>query len=551
MVDGALSLASHFQHADLTITRELKDHINEFLRTPQDALLGQKPRLPKWGFVMRSIAISSFPDLRIEAPLKAGDKSGQSEILYLQRISEDVILCLTDRIPGETTFTELLISQPGHQQGFCFGNKIDDKLVSFTFKRLSTKPGATLPTGESRFVDRTWNRDRKNDEPLPVFDWTNRIIIMSEFAKQCMATLQKTGYFDWKTGSPSSILSSQLTRAAFFLGVISKSDSTLQQYLVSPAKSPWLVKDGCRQIYVPDASQLYRPAPATQPQEPPTPTPLPHVDLPVNHRPQAKLVRGVSASAFASRPATDISYWNYWGYYWGNRQNLFMAGAKVRGAGYFSPSIDCFPLHLGKSPQIRLDPYVAAPMDIVFKTKGHTNSNFFPLNVDLIEWMIPVKLPSVTLTGDFDIEPVMFRVGGTVDHPELPTAEPIETGCKWIYDTRLIRGTFLDYMNQGGEYIAVPKPEKQNLKVLLAVRARSRDNPWAEPTHPNKPIDASFLLKGVRWELNASAPLAEGDTVAYKTRFMVLWRNIHRSPVTNSFAKDCPVEIVAKIGKQT
>lgn len=164
VIDGALSLASHFEHADFAITKELKDHINEYLRTPQDAMNGKPPRLPKWGFLIRSIAISSHPDLRIEAPLQTDDTSGQSEIPFLQRISEDVIMCLTDRTPGETTFTDVFISQPGHQQGFAFGDTLDHQQVSLTFKRLPTKLGATIDSKEKE-APVSWRSNRRKESP--------------------------------------------------------------------------------------------------------------------------------------------------------------------------------------------------------------------------------------------------------------------------------------------------------------------------------------------------------------------------------------------------
>lgn len=548
VVDGALSLASHFEHADFAITRELKGHINEYLRTPQDETNGKLPRLPKWGFLIRSVAISSCPDLRIEAPLQADDTSGQSEILFLQRIGEDVIMCLTDRIPGETTFTEILVSQPGHQQGFSFGDTLDDQQVSLTFKRLPTKPGATIDPKEKE-IPMTWRRKRQEGEPLPIFDWKNRTIIMTELSKQCMTALKKQGYFEWDNGSPSSIISTQLTCAAFSLGITATPDASLQQFLNDPTKSPWLVKDGVRQIYVPDGFEVVKHSLTAPPSKQLLiPVMLPHVDLPVDHRPQTKIITTASTSSVATHVATELPRFDY-EFYRGKMEDCceFGYGGAQRKGFSFDPSVDCFPLNLGKAEKILLrPPFTGTPIDVVFVTKGHTSSSAPPFNIDVIEWLIPVDFPSVTLTDNFadpTVQASLFRIDGSVDHPELPTAEPINIGCKWVYDTRLAYGTLLDFHREPGCYVGTPQPDAKNLKVLLGVRARARDNPHAEAKRPNKTIDASFLLKSVQWHW--PWPELKGTPFDYRARFDVLFGNIHRKGIHQSIAIDCNLNITA------
>lgn len=210
--------------------------------------------------------------------------------------------------------------------------------------------------------------------------------------------------------------------------------------------------------------------------------------------------------------ATELPRFDYGFYYSWLHSHLWYGNTQARMAQglYFKPSVDCFPLHLGKAENVLLQtPSLRTPMDVVFVTKGHTNSSFQPFNVDVIEWLIPVDFPSVTLTDDFadpKVEASLFHIDGTVDHPELPTAEPINIGCKWVHDTRLVYGTLLEFrMDSMGDHIATPKPDAKNLKVLLVARARARDNPYAEPDKPDKAIDASFLLKGVR---TLAVPLA-------------------------------------------
>ncbi|KAI1114240.1 hypothetical protein F5Y14DRAFT_451211 [Nemania sp. NC0429] len=514
VIDGALSLASHFEHADFAITRELKAHINEYLRTPQDVMNGKIPRLPKWGFLMRSVAISSCPDLRIEAPLQADDTSGQSEILFMQRISEDVIVCLTDRIPGETTFTEVLISQPGHQHGFSFGDTLDDQQVSLTFKRLPTKPGATIDPKE-REVPMTWRSKRQGGDPLPIFDWKNRTIIMTEFSKQCMAVLKKQGYFEWENGSPSSIISTQLTCAASRLGITAAPDPSLQQCLNDPAKSPWLVEDGARQIYVPDDSEVVKPSLTAPPSKQQLiPATLPHVDLPVGHRPQPERTAEASASPVTTRTATELPRFDYRSFYMFNDYDFQYRNMGSSNMMRFEPSVDCFPLHLGKEKTIEFRPSaIGAPMDVVFVAKGRIDEGWRPYEILAIEWLIPVDFPSATLTDKFadpKVQAPLFRIGGTVDHPELPTVEPVNIGLKWVYDVRLVYGTLMDWHeDEYQRYIGTPLPDAKNLQVLLVVRARPRDE-----RHVEKAIDASFLLKNVCWHLPKEPPDGHMDVAA-------------------------------------
>ncbi|KAI3316489.1 hypothetical protein HD806DRAFT_527845 [Xylariaceae sp. AK1471] len=70
--------------------------------------------------------------------------------------------------------------------------------------------------------------------------------------------------------------------------------------------------------------------------------------------------------------------------------------------------------------------------------------------------------------------------------------------CIYIYDTRLVYGTLLEFrMDSMGDHIVTLKPDTKNLQVFLVVRARARDNLYAESNKPNKPINASFLLNNV------------------------------------------------------
>ncbi|KAH7322579.1 hypothetical protein B0I35DRAFT_407045 [Stachybotrys elegans] len=276
-------------------------------------------------------------------------------------------------------------------------------------------------------------------------------------------------------------------------------------------RNPWQTKDGARQIYVPSpisapparTTTSKQPA-ASAPQTTTTKASLPHVELPVGHRPRAKEAWGSSYTPKPLKMVKDLPCFDYWPYYDG--ELIYYGGTSLPYADYFKPTVDCFPLHLGRGSEVLLQPYIDAPMDVVFTANGHTGSNFMPFNVDFIEWLIPVHVSDSapldkSLEPNPDEQPPLFTIGGTLDHPSLPSAEPINIGCRWLYDTRLVHGTLLDFPLDEYKHKAVPKPDTNNLHALLIVRARSRDNPWREPECPDKYIDAGFLLKDARWHV--------------------------------------------------
>ncbi|TKW56295.1 hypothetical protein CTA1_11913 [Colletotrichum tanaceti] len=425
---------------------------------------------------------------------------------------------------------------------------------------------------------------RQQREPPPVFDWTNRTLILAEFARQCVDSLKQPGCFEWDTAQgimPSSVLASQLASAAFQLTIDSPPDDELQKVLADPNRTPWLTKDGARQIYVTPA--VSAPASATITAKTSTAsvdsplittaTILQHVELPVDHRPPTRRppppvasTTGATAPPTTTRTVKDLPRFDYGPYYYRDERFFSYGATQNKYADYFRPTIDCFPLHLGRGgDRVLLQPYRDAPMDVVFTATGRTETNFMPFNVDLIEWLIPVHVAAAaaeessplldeSLTpepGDLP-PPPLFAVGGTLDHPDLPAVEPINIGCRWLYDARLTHGTLLDYPEERYEHNAVPKPDHdaRNLGALLVVRARARDNPWREDRHVKKLVDASFLLKGARWHMPDAVrllpTLGEDGTVGHDMKFGVCFRNIHRSPVSKSIGLDRVIRIEAK-----
>ncbi|KAK3312569.1 hypothetical protein B0H66DRAFT_538864 [Apodospora peruviana] len=407
---------------------------------------------------------------------------GESEILLLRRIAEAVILCFTDRIPGETSFTKLLLSQPGHQQGFALDYWVDESHLKMTLRALPKTPG-----GNTVEISKLWNRAPKTGEPLPVFDWKTRTLILVEFAKQCVDSLRKPGYFEWDKEKGDSKLDSWLPVGQ--RGVPTR-----------PRMGP--VRDTCQ---VP--SQLL---PAPRPnsrrllllrQRPRKVSRMLHCLLDIVLRQRR---RGVLHLCLPTQTVKDLPSFEYGPYY--DRKEINYGGTSKQYTQYFKSTVDCFPLHLGPGSEILLQPYIDVPMDVVFIATGHTSSHRYSFNVNWIEWLIPVHVPaSAPLDKLLEPNPVeqpsLFSIGGTLDHPSLPSVEPIN----------------------------------------IWVPARPRDNPGREEENPNKHIDPSFLLKGARWHV----PDAASSDHAISMQFRVLFRNMHHSAVTKSVAMDRTVRVVA------
>ena len=143
-IDGALSLANHISRTDDVLRRKMKEVINDYSKTV-DPSLGYRPQVPKYGCLLRSDLIRSFPDLHVTAPFPtihvAVDDGSQKRapILRHERLSEDTLLCLFDRVPGSQELATLTFTQPAHQQYFVVGKKITSTTLETVYKRVHSQ----------------------------------------------------------------------------------------------------------------------------------------------------------------------------------------------------------------------------------------------------------------------------------------------------------------------------------------------------------------------------------------------------------------------------
>lgn len=163
LIDGALSVANHFDKHEDFIRDSIKVDINKYLNTV-DPALGYAPQIPTYGFLLRSDLCSQFPDLVVSAPMLP-DKLG-APLLRHENIDDGVMLCLFDRVPSGPEFQSLTFIQPPHQQCFAVGGSLDEAQLITQYKTVYTHRNLNSPEK----VNITPKISLKTDKN-PVFLW--------------------------------------------------------------------------------------------------------------------------------------------------------------------------------------------------------------------------------------------------------------------------------------------------------------------------------------------------------------------------------------------
>ncbi|EXL68397.1 hypothetical protein FOPG_15544 [Fusarium oxysporum f. sp. conglutinans race 2 54008] len=199
-VDGGLSLANHFARDDDAIRRAVKQCINKYLDMPLNG--GTVPQLPRWGFFIRSIAVSAFPDLKVEAPLPPGAPGDALEVVYMQVLADDILICLLDRLPGEQELDYIRISQPHHQQDFSLGTNLSASEITLFHRAIPKQTGKNVgdPIGQTF----------KNDKSRHVYDFDTQMLRPSFYMDQYNEVFSGNDEIFTDKRNPSSLLATQL-----------------------------------------------------------------------------------------------------------------------------------------------------------------------------------------------------------------------------------------------------------------------------------------------------------------------------------------------------
>ncbi|KAF5720088.1 hypothetical protein FMUND_4372 [Fusarium mundagurra] len=182
LIDGALSIANHISQQDDVLRRILKGAFNAYFASI-DPETGYRPQIPTYGCFLRSGLVQDFPDMHIvapfvnkESPTPLDEKRHRKRcpVLRQERLADDTLLCLFDRVPGREELPTLAFTQPAHQQFFMVGDKITKDSLTISYKRTYTVAPKDDKYEYKTLPSRVFARTKKGESPPTgncVFIW--------------------------------------------------------------------------------------------------------------------------------------------------------------------------------------------------------------------------------------------------------------------------------------------------------------------------------------------------------------------------------------------
>lgn len=229
LVDGALSLGNQIDPKEDRVRSKIKKAINRHLDTVDDKF-GYKPPLPRFGFLMRSVVVAQFSDLKVEVELIEGITK-PPVLLRHDILSEDTMMGFFSERPVEEALKTLTFTLPCHQQYYSMGTRFQQDKLEINYKRISTVKGVDYTTRDS-LATSSWPRIGKLEGHPVVYKWGHspekddiRLLLVDKLAGDVQSTLLKQwdelGFKDWYTEShpTSSMMGIQLNVAAMQLRV--------------------------------------------------------------------------------------------------------------------------------------------------------------------------------------------------------------------------------------------------------------------------------------------------------------------------------------------
>ncbi|KAK6338297.1 hypothetical protein TWF730_002361 [Orbilia blumenaviensis] len=237
LIDGALSLANHLNDDDDTIRTSIWTTIKSYLNTV-DPTLKYKPQVPLYGFLLRSDVVSRFPDLRVSATVAQTDV-GPALVRHVN-LDSGLMLGLLESLPGSSGLTNLVFTQPPHQQSFIIADGLSDTSFETEFKRIYTVTTSDPDSGKSLGTV-TWTNPATAGQS-PVFIWKDgdvdaRVMLFPAWSDYLLQYLNdnmnKTGTYFSDTVATSALVGLQMNYPIYILPI---NPSTTTQ-LSTPQKS--------------------------------------------------------------------------------------------------------------------------------------------------------------------------------------------------------------------------------------------------------------------------------------------------------------------------
>ncbi|KAH7125855.1 hypothetical protein EDB81DRAFT_810069 [Dactylonectria macrodidyma] len=203
MIDGALSIGNHLETKGDSIRAAIKRAINRYCTTPIPHL-NRPPQVPSVGFLLRSDLVTQFPDMGVDAVFDPPLDPTCAPILRRENISEGVMLCLFDSLPGRGRLgglQSLRFTQSPHQQSFSIGSKLNEVELHPTYRRIYRE--YNRPSDEANDQDEApstiwYNPSDPNHPPSPddkpIFAWGKeneiRTLIFPSYPDHVLSRLQ-------------------------------------------------------------------------------------------------------------------------------------------------------------------------------------------------------------------------------------------------------------------------------------------------------------------------------------------------------------------------
>ncbi|KAH7018962.1 hypothetical protein EDB80DRAFT_699548 [Ilyonectria destructans] len=499
LVDGGLSLANHFARDDDAIRSAVKKCINTYLDTPLNG--GTIPQLPRWGFFLRSVAVSSFPDLRVEAPLPIGAPRDAREVLFMQVLADDVLICLFDRLPGERELSYIRIYQPHHQQGFSLGTSLSDKELAVFHRGVPKQLGQDVGTAPPQTFEAAG--------PVLAFDFKARTLRPDAYMDQYYQMIKNMpDVFQVTDGSkPSSLLATQLRAANLRLQLnaevgnecdngASRSDRwTNAGFQLSVGSGPRPDETAGEEPPCPDPVSRAPPSNAVLPTGPrrqlhTSVSPYAHVDVESRssrHKLPEELQQSESSNmlpyyAIPQHVNCCLCYEP------GNTSNLIYA--------------------------------TETPTDLIFNLSAEEPSGI-PAEVEL---RIPVALSSGIYPPPVkDGSKGVLVIPGTAGQPILPVLEDLNPSRWWSYDCKLATSSLYSLIPEKLPEEGDSVPIESARLVMLIIKIKPRFQNLAPPNMTA--FKTSFILRGVTFLLPKPDPSSNSRVVPSRdARFDMLWR---------------------------
>ncbi|KAK6338563.1 hypothetical protein TWF730_002626 [Orbilia blumenaviensis] len=138
LLDGALSIGNLVDRRRDRVRDAIKMAFNRYLETPNSEL-GYPPPVPRYGFYMRSILVTMFPDLKVTMEPEADAKHTPTLIRH-EIVDRGVMLGFFNHKPDPDglELKSITFTQPAHQLSFTAARELFISDIQVYYKRIYT-----------------------------------------------------------------------------------------------------------------------------------------------------------------------------------------------------------------------------------------------------------------------------------------------------------------------------------------------------------------------------------------------------------------------------